>query len=415
MHKTTVNIEEVFTPRKSTINEKMYVQRPELEKRLLRSIKSGMHTFLFGESGNGKSWLYKHVLNQNIIPYVVVNGGNVSRKKSLTQVIVDSVFSDGSTNKTSYKETKEANLSALVANATVKHEGEFEIHNDEPLLQAFKEFDKTYKNSKKIIVLDNLEAIYSNNDLMTELADIILLLDDEEYDKYDVNFLIVGTPSDVLEYFQKTKNFESVANRIEEMNKVDGLDKLQVQSLVSKGFNILGTRGKNGFLGEIGIHVFSVTMGIAQRIHEYCIELAYIINDKNNFFLACYLQDADTEWLRKGLRQSYQVIESHLNIKNKGIGRKNQVLYSIGTVSSHQFDAQKIEKILRKEFPDSIKDNMGISQILQDFSKNSPELLIKNNKTGEYSAKDPKYIMCIRLVLSKNIENKVIKKQFQLK
>jgi len=132
MHNKNIDVDEVFTPRKSTINEKMYVSGPELEKKLYRSVKGSMHTFLFGESGNGKSWLYKHVLNQHNIPYIVVNGGNVSREKSLTKGIVDAVFSDGSVHKKSFREIKEANLSAVVASANVKHEGEFEIHYDEP-------------------------------------------------------------------------------------------------------------------------------------------------------------------------------------------------------------------------------------------------------------------------------------------
>lgn len=414
MFKST-EINQVFTPRESRINEKMYIERSELEKKLLRSILGGLHTFLFGESGNGKSWLYKHVLNKHEIPYVVVNGGNMSRHKSLTKAIVDSVFSEGSTSKKGFKETKKAKASALILDAEVKHEGEYIIHSDEPLLQAFKELSNKNKNKKKIIVLDNLEAIYNNDDLMTELADIILLLDDEKYAKYNVNFLIVGTPSDVLEYFRKTKNFESVANRIDEMNKVDGLDALQVQSLVTRGFSFLGAKGRNGFLGEIGKHVFSITMGIPQRIHEYCIEVAYLLDDNNGFYNSSFLDEADLEWLKKGLRQSYQVIENHLNTKDKGIGRKNQVLYAIGKLTSHQFDIQAIEKVLRVEFPDSVKEHMGIGQILQDFSKTAPELLIRNKKTGEYSPKDPKYVMCIRLVLTKNINNKVIKKQFQIK
>ena len=49
---------------------------------------------------------------------------------------------------------------------------------------------------------------------MDELANIILLLDDERYSIYKVYFLLVGTPNGVLQYFRKTKNTESVSNRI---------------------------------------------------------------------------------------------------------------------------------------------------------------------------------------------------------
>ncbi len=47
-------VNEVFTPRNSKVNPEMYVDRPKLEKLLLRSIHGSMHSFLFGESGTGK-------------------------------------------------------------------------------------------------------------------------------------------------------------------------------------------------------------------------------------------------------------------------------------------------------------------------------------------------------------------------
>jgi type IV secretory pathway VirB4 component len=49
---------EVFTPRKSDVNSEMYVARPIHEKSLSRALKRDSHTLIFGESGNGKSWLY---------------------------------------------------------------------------------------------------------------------------------------------------------------------------------------------------------------------------------------------------------------------------------------------------------------------------------------------------------------------
>ncbi|MCA6556445.1 MAG: hypothetical protein IM583_07410, partial [Pseudanabaena sp. M114S2SP2A07QC] len=54
--------EEVFTPRASDINESMYVDRPDLEADLKKGLRSGMHLLIYGESGSGKTWLYKRVL-----------------------------------------------------------------------------------------------------------------------------------------------------------------------------------------------------------------------------------------------------------------------------------------------------------------------------------------------------------------
>ena len=66
---------------------------------------------------------------------------------------------------------------------------------------------------KKIIVLDNLESIFSSEKLMDELADIVILLDDSRYAECNINILIVGIPNGVLHYFSQTKNVESVLNQ----------------------------------------------------------------------------------------------------------------------------------------------------------------------------------------------------------
>jgi hypothetical protein len=53
------DIDEVFTPRKTEVNENMYVVRGELEAALKNRLNGSQHIVIHGESGCGKSWLYK--------------------------------------------------------------------------------------------------------------------------------------------------------------------------------------------------------------------------------------------------------------------------------------------------------------------------------------------------------------------
>ena len=371
-----------------------------------------MHTLVFGESGNGKSWLYKKVLEQNQIPYAIANCGSASRKRSLTEEIRSVLISDGTAQKTGYTETKEAGISAGVVGAKVEHEGQYDIHQPDPLLHALGKFSAKYSGKPWVLVLDNLESIFARVELMDELADIIILLDDTRFAKLKVKILIVGTPTAVLDYFSKTKNLEAVSNRIEEIPKVGSLTEAMVRTLVSRGFNDQLRFGLNkADLDSIADRVHHVTLGVAQRIHEYCAKLARLISDNREKFDAELLKKADRDWLIVGLRQSYAIVESHLNSKRTAVGRRNQVIYCIGHLQLHQFDSNNIRERIQEIFPETISNNhMGIGTILSELAAGENALLSKNPSTNEYRVLDPRYLMCIRVMLWLDQETKTIHK-----
>ncbi|MBJ6136690.1 AAA family ATPase [Marinobacter litoralis] len=406
-------ITEVFTPRQTDVNTSMYVDRPQHEKVLARSLKRNSHTLIFGDSGNGKSWLYKKVLKDNKIPFVVANCANASRLQSITQEICNSIVEPGTVTKLGFSEEKAAEVNAYFAKGGLKHNGSYTLAQEEPLLRAFRLFSESV-SGKKIVVLDNLESIFQNKKLMDELADIVILLDDERYSESNINILIVGVPNGVLQYFNETKNAESVSNRIQEIEKVSGLDSGQVSEIIKKGFDQLHINLTGQSLIDLSNHVWHVTLGIAQRVHEYCECLAYEIEDNDWKYDKKLLKDADVAWLKQGLRQSYQAIESNLNSRETAVARKNQVIFCIAKIRSHQFDSNDIGAMIEKEFPGTIPEtNMGIGAILSELAKGELPLLNRNNKMNTYSVKDPRYLMCIRVALYKDREaEKVIVKKF---
>lgn len=406
-------INEVFTPRKSDVNAEMYVERPTHEKSLSRALKRDSHTLVFGESGNGKSWLYKKVLDSEGINYVVANCANASRAGSLTQEICKAIITPGTVKKLGYSEEKAAEINAYFAKGGLKNVSNYEIEGDEPLLRAFKLFNEA-DPTKKIIVLDNLESIFSSSSLMDELADIVILLDDSRYAECNINILIVGIPNGVLQYFSQTKNVESVANRIREIQKVDGFDSGQVMEVIRKGFSQLQIPITGNTLISLSDHVHDITLGIAQRVHEYCEALAYEIEDNEWKYEGSLLDKADHEWLMQGLRQCYQVVESHLNSRATAVARKNQVIYCLAKISVHQFETSDVDSLIRKEFPTTVPaTNMGLGSIFTDLSNGDSPLIVKSDNANIYNIKDPRYLMCIKIMLYKDqAAEQVVKKKF---
>lgn len=411
-----IKVNEIFTPRNPDVNTKMYVSRPDLEKCLYRSIEGSMHSFLFGESGNGKSWLYKKVFLEKGVNYVVANCANASRKKSITDEIYSVCIPPGSTLKKSYKETKTAGVN-VVGKAELSHQGEYEVIQTDKLLSAFEALNKISSSEKSVIVLDNVETILRNETLMSELSDIIILLDDSIYAKYLVKFLIVGVPNEVLKYFSSTKNPSSVGNRIEELPRVTGLSDRQIGRFIELGFNkylnISLTDDQKEMLTQ---HIFNITLGVPQRMHEICECIAYEIEDNNYVFDETLLEKADSKWLFKGLRECYSVIEKHMNSSETLEGRRNQVLYAIGKSNTHQYSTNKIGEIISAEFPNSSPEsNSGIGQVLGYLSKGDNPILTKTSSNNFYVICDPRYLMCIRLVLYKDkASDQVKKKEFKI-
>lgn len=251
---------------------------------------------------------------------------------------------------------------------------------------------------------------------MDELADIIILLDDTRYAACNINILLVGTPNGVLQYFRESKISESVANRIQETRAVANLTEDQTTEIIQKGFEQLGIEFDFMEIITLTTHIHNVTLGIAQRVHEYCEKLAFEIEDNDWRFNEKLIAITDNKWLLEGLRYAYQTIENHLNSRDTTVARRNQVIYSIGKIKLHQFDSADIDALIRKEFPSTIpQTNMGIGSILTELSDGESSLLNKNPKTNAYSIRDPRYLMCIRAMLYKNSDStKVAKRNFAI-
>jgi hypothetical protein len=182
-------ITDVFTPRNPDVNQTMYIHRTELERALRDAIEGTLHALVHGESGCGKSWLYKKVLGDAGIDFIVVNLANASRFGGISKEMANIVSRAGETRKTGYTETKGAEVSAMVAKGSLAHEGQYEIpQSQDPLEDCLRLVRKQAGKKQACVVLDNLEAIFDSEPLMRELGDIIVLLDDARYSAYRVKF-----------------------------------------------------------------------------------------------------------------------------------------------------------------------------------------------------------------------------------
>lgn len=395
-------VQDVFTPRNHEVNHNMYIHRPELEKSLIRKIEGTKHVIMYGESGCGKSWLYKKVLSDKKIKYGIINLAKAKRMGSITNVFRDEIANRVKFEKTSYTDIEKAEIGGGFLKGELGNQNNYcKIYGD-----PVREYIRLYKQKNTIIVFDNLESIFSSSKLIEEFGDILTLLDDEDYKE---KFLIVGVPSEVIQYFSSRELLKTVANRLTQLKEVKGLNCEQVKEFVEKGFrNELEVKLNESELNEITKHVFWVTNGTPQKLQEYCKLLGFEIQDNGWEYTNDMLNIVDKKWVLDSLHKNYTVISGMMNSIETDIGRRNQVLYCLGKLDKTCFRAQEVEKILQEEFKMSTKGRrLNISLILNDLSEwvNS---FIKKNK-NEYIITDKEYILCIRLMLYKTKEEKVEK------
>ncbi len=395
--------EEVFTPRSAEVNPRMYITRPDLEDKLVRALRGTQHILIHGASGTGKSWLYKRTLSEFGACYEEVNLANAGRFGSISEAFRNVVERLGKARKTGYTEKKGAELNIVVAKGALEHAGNYTIAAKEPL-EACLELTRNHAGDKlACLVLDNLEAVFSNEAFMDELGNIITLLDDRTYSQYDVKLLVVGIPSSIKEYFARVKNRQAVANRLRELPEVARLNGTQVMALVNQGFaEELQYAIDDEVLKKVAEHVTWVTDGVPQRVHEYCLELAYFAEENEHTVATHLLDDADRCWLDVGLADAYEAIESAMNDRETKVGRQNQTLFALGRIKEESFRSPEVEEVIIAEFPNSTGTRkLNVSGILSDLSKRDPPIVKRTPKGNSYVFSDPRYRMCIRAMLRK--------------
>lgn len=394
-------VSEVFTPRRTEVNRELYIDRPDLETALRRAFEGTKHVVVHGESGSGKSWLFKKVLSDLGAHYVIASAANALRYGSLTLAISRAVNPPHQPQLVGIEETKEAALKIPVAEAGLGSTRQYTVDTGDPLAKAFAQLRKDAGKRVAVLVLDNLEFIVSNEGLMEELASIITVLDDEAFREFNVKILMVGVPSVIRDYFHRTPARQSVTNRLSEVPEVSSLTREQVEALIEKGFlDLLKVEVSEDDLRLWKRHINEVTLGYAQAVQEYCEKLAYIVEEAEYKGDSEQLQYADADWLTDGINSAQVSVAERMNERETRVGRRNQVLYVLGRLPLHRFGVAEIEAIVRDEFRDSSEGKtLAIGQILADLATEPNAIIKQAAGGGGYEFRDARTAMALRVML----------------
>ena len=172
--------EEVFVPRSAEVDLKSYIPRNDLEKELFRAVNGSKNILLQGESGCGKTWLYKKVFAEQGINFEPIIDLAEAAKDGMTiEKVIEQTLDFGKAYiKECYKETKSAEVSAVgVAKGGLTTENGFTIREN-PVERIY---EKLSAKKTSVLVLDNIEHISHSSERLIELNSLLMKIDNKKF------------------------------------------------------------------------------------------------------------------------------------------------------------------------------------------------------------------------------------------
>ncbi|AOF96955.1 AAA family ATPase [Sphingobium sp. RAC03] len=408
--KKRVSPEEVFTPRSHDLNQKTYAERPTLESRLRRALSGHKYIILYGESGNGKTWLYKRVFQASKIQFEVINLAKMYNEGSLNAVLLAKAGDLGASIINSEKKEFDIGLRPGGFGGGYKDTIEYKSMPSAPLeLLASQMYIKS-GGDMSVLVLDNFEQIVDSQDFIRQIASLIISADDEFVARNKIKIVIVGTPTNIRDMISKVSNATTISNRVVEIPEVARLELAEARHIMSQGFenylNLTYVIDKNALYKTIAYK----TDRIAQHVQELCLKIAQNAVENNRLVTDKVVIEAEREWMEETLSADLAVVESLMNSQRTKVGRKNQVIYCLGMMDLEDFNHHQVEKQLRSTFPVEQELNLNIPQTLAGFCKADTPLIRKTGARGSrYRFCSPKMKMVIRTRLKLASDNSVIR------
>jgi archaellum biogenesis ATPase FlaH len=225
----------VFTPRSAEVNPKLYISRPDLEEELAEGLSESQHLVIFGESGNGKSWLYKNVFKEEKVFFEVVNLALASTLGSLSSAFLDKLSRQERLDKEHYDLKKSGGFKPTGVGFDFEGTWRYVKGKKEPFEQLLAYIRQAAGKKKAVIVFDNFEQVAGDAEICKQISNCIILLDDQIYASYKVKIVIVGTPAGIDEVLSRNSNIQTISTRLKEIPEVERMSPNEAQSLMKRG------------------------------------------------------------------------------------------------------------------------------------------------------------------------------------
>lgn len=401
--------DDVFTPRSANVNPKLYIPRPDLEEDLTEGLSESQHLVIFGESGNGKSWLYKKVFKEEKVFYEVVNLVLASSLGSLGAAFDDKLSRQEELERKDYELSKSAGVKPGGVGANFEGTWTYVKGKKEPFERLLAYIRKSAKTRKAVIVFDNFEQVADDEEVCKQIANCVVLLDDPIYSSYNIKIVIVGTPVGIDEILSRNGNIQTISTRLKEIQEVERMSPTEAKLLMRRG---LEDQLKLKVLGKAEVfytRMLSITDRIALELQELGLRIAKEALKKDGLIDQNVLNRAVEKWAKNSIRANCAMVSNRMNSRETKASRRNQCIYACGITEKESFTYRDVEAKIRELFPATTAGvSLNVSGELSKLAKGDNPLLKRLPTDDAYRLASPKVRMAIRTMLT--VEDEKVRK-----
>ena len=401
--------EDVFTPRAPMVNAAMYVARPEYETELRKALRSRYNIVIFGDSGCGKSWLYKKVFEEQRIEYETVDLSAVNSPDDADFALLEIVdrYGDG---------WREAEKSAEAVKGAMPYDvgmkktatTKFTRQEDPAFYQLCSMLRSRAKGRKALVVFENLEHVVHNMDLVNSILSYLLALDDRRFASLDIQICLVGVPSDIKNLLTEGNRFQTISNRVVEISEITRMSKEQAKLLIFQGFrNQLSMDMESA--EYCASQIIYLTDRLPQYLHDVCLQVAFIAEEEGGIVKPSVVVRGAPNWVETNARQSREFIEHLLGHGKKRTDFKSKLIFSVSKCETTMFYASDIEAIIRESFPKTYgSKKISVRAVLNKLSDGEQRLLRHDSLSGKFRIVSPKLRSVLRHCLVIDTEDETV-------
>nr|WP_321508071.1 AAA family ATPase [uncultured Celeribacter sp.] len=328
----------------------MYINRPEHEDALRRAIKTKYNVVVFGDSGCGKSWLYKKVFKDDNVFYDVVDFSGAVTADDVDLKLLEAISDFQDWAEFERTETGDASLGALKTKLGYKDATKWRKIDSSPFLQLLAHIRAAAGRRKSFLVLENLEYVLDQPEVVKRIQLMLLALDDPTAGELGVQLCLVGVPSEIKQILSDGNKFQTISNRVYEVPELNRMEKKEVELLARRGLE-----QQLDFTIESPTFCYSkiafVTYQIPQYVHDVCLHVALRAEDAYNIVNPDVIEDALGDWLKANARQSTEFIRNWVMNDRSKHRTKAKIIYCISRLEKHFFTSEDIVEWLDKIFP----------------------------------------------------------------